>query len=342
METMEGDSEKHIDFDLLAAFLAGECTLKEIAAVEKWLAESPENQKTLDQLGEIWNAEPSNLPFLNVDAAWNNVKAQIHTDEIDAEPAPKRLNSRSFFWISAAAMLILAIGLVWRFLPGGENGPVNSSMMAFESGAEMRIDTLPDGTVIHLNQHSRLEYPTVFAGNERLVKLEGEAFFDVAHNPAKPFRILAGESEVRVIGTSFNLSTKAEKVKVSVQSGKVEFGKQGIAPQKKVLLTKGMAAELPAASEEVKLIQNDVENDLYWKTRKLVFKRTPLLQVVGRLNTLTPDTVVTLDSPIESCPFTSTFEKSSIASIVRVIAATFDFEVTQNENTYQISGQACQ
>ncbi len=336
---MEGDSGKHIDFGLLAAFLAGECTLKEIAAVEKWLAEAPENQKTLDDLREIWDAEPNNLPHLDVDAAWNKVKPQLQTEA--AEPEPKRLNSRSFFWIATAAMLVLAIGIAWRFLPGGEVGPTPPTMLAFESGLEMRTDTLPDGTIINLNKNSRLEYPSEFASNERLVKLEGEAYFDVAHNSAQPFRILAGESEVRVIGTSFNLSTKSEKVKVSVQSGKVEFGKQGAVPKKKVLLTKGMAAELPAASEQVAVIQNDVDNDLFWKTGKLVFKRAPLLQVVSRLNTLSADTIVSINPKVEACPFTSTFEKSSIAFIVQVIAATFDFEVTQNENTYQISGEAC-
>ena len=84
--------------------------------------------------------------------------------------------------------------------------------------------TLPDGSVVALNSNSKLVFPKQFNGDTREVTIEGEAFFDVKPNPEKPFIINAGKAQIKVVGTSFNVSAypETETLEVVVKTGKVQ------------------------------------------------------------------------------------------------------------------------
>ncbi|WP_439484179.1 FecR family protein [Cyclobacterium plantarum] len=81
--------------------------------------------------------------------------------------------------------------------------------------------TLSDGSQIRLNENSEFEFPEAFLNGQRLVRLEGEAFFDITPNPDKPFIVQTGNAEIVVLGTSFNINTH-QATEVTVASGKVK------------------------------------------------------------------------------------------------------------------------
>lgn len=90
---------------------------------------------------------------------------------------------------------------------------------------------LPDGTLVYLNKDSRLTYPKAFDKSERVVVLEGEAFFDVQRDEEHPFVIYSGNTKTEVLGTSFNLKAydKQDEVELTVVSGEVKLSIMGIA-----------------------------------------------------------------------------------------------------------------
>jgi ferric-dicitrate binding protein FerR (iron transport regulator) len=115
---------------------------------------------------------------------------------------------------------------------------------------------LPDGTQVTLNAASSLKYPTAFEGNERRVELTGEAYFEVAHNPQKPFRVVSNNQTVEVLGTHFDLNAYPDEagIKTTLLEGsvKVSAGKlvRVIEPGQQAILVNGLIAVSEANTEE--------------------------------------------------------------------------------------------
>jgi transmembrane sensor len=126
---------------------------------------------------------------------------------------------------------------------------------------------LPDGSVVALNSNSKLVFPKQFKGDTREVTIEGEAFFDVKPNAEKPFIINAGNAQVKVVGTSFNVCAypETETVEVVVETGKVQ------------VISKNN--ELTARLNEVFLVPGEKgtlfnKSSAFWKNRKIKIRIT--------------------------------------------------------------------
>ncbi|SHM64225.1 FecR family protein [Chitinophaga jiangningensis] len=139
--------------------------------------------------------------------------------------------------------------------------------------------TLPDGSRVWLNAGSKLVYPTVFNNNNREVVLEGEGYFEIAANAANPFKVYAGDAEVRVLGTAFNLSSyKNEKQQLVLCSGSVLLAAGGA----ESLLKPGQLAELQP-NEPVKISQVITRHYTAWKEHHLVADHTTLDEILKKL-----------------------------------------------------------
>jgi transmembrane sensor len=97
-------------------------------------------------------------------------------------------------------LVLLCIAGTWWFL----QSPVNETKLRTKRHY-LSKNTLPDGTTVVLNKKSKLSYPVEFTGSTREVFLTGEAFFDVAHNPSKPFKVHTGVFVTKVLGTAFSI-----------------------------------------------------------------------------------------------------------------------------------------
>lgn len=94
------------------------------------------------------------------------------------------------------------------------------------SSANISKVILPDGSIVWLKAYSKLSYPEQFSDTNREVKLEGEALFEVAENPKKPFVITCGELKTTVLGTSFNIRANRKDIEVNVLTGKVALSSE--------------------------------------------------------------------------------------------------------------------
>ena len=154
---------------------------------------------------------------------------------------------------------------------------VEKSWIVVPRGGEYQL-ILPDGTKVWLNSASKLEFPNTFVGDERRVKLAGEAYFEVAKNKAKPFRVEVDRVEVVVLGTSFNIHAYDEAVKTTLVEGAVKLNVAG----KAYSLSPGFEANVDQGG--VKIVKSDVYEQIAWKDGRFVFREKRLEEVMSILS----------------------------------------------------------
>lgn len=145
--------------------------------------------------------------------------------------AAGRFKGRWWMAAAAAAVIFLTAGIWTLFSPRGPEGEKlafldrpDSISTVITSRGETRQIVLSDGSCIQLNAGTVISYPRHFPGNIREVTLiKGEAFFQIAANPAKPFTVTVGQSKTMVLGTSFDIRAYGpeESVRISLLSGKI-------------------------------------------------------------------------------------------------------------------------
>lgn len=338
-----------MDETRLSRFLAGEASETEAAAVRGWLAESEANRRELDRLRRIWAATVTPPPRpVDVDAAWQRLRGQMQSPAATAAPVvPLNSTRRWTVWRVAASIAVL-LGLGWlgyrlAFPPTAVVPPVEVA-----SGNAPRAVTLPDGSRVTLNRASRLRYAAGFDGEIRLVALTGEAFFDVKRNPEKPFVIEAAGTEVRVLGTSFNVNATTPDVAVTVATGTVRFsgkkaGRRTAQTRRpEVVLTKDEAATFRAEADTILKSPRANPNALAYKTRVLLFESTPLSEVIEALNH-TYQANLTLARALRNCPLTVTFENETLDTILGVLADTYRLQIVRGaDGRIAIEGEGCQ
>jgi ferric-dicitrate binding protein FerR (iron transport regulator) len=176
----------------------------------------------------------------------------------------------------AAIIILVASGGYFTFInqyPAGiyPNGQLLSEVSMETSINEMRTETLPDGTVVHLNRETNLSYDrATFNKNRREVRLSGEAFFEVAKNKQKPFFIHYKDLLVHVTGTAFTITSYKEMANTSVW---VKNGTVEVSRNQKLLatLTKDKRLVYDEAKQACKTTEEDWNKTAGWLDGKLVF-----------------------------------------------------------------------
>ena len=145
-------------------------------------------------------------------------------------------------------------------------------------GGEYRL-ILADGTKVWMNSDSKFEFPTVFTGKERRVRLQGEAYFQVQRNEKMPFRIEVNGIEVAVLGTSFNIQAYGELMYTTLVEGAVALNVGGDTFR----LSPGEEAKVN--KRKVRVQKVDVYDRIAWKEGKFVFREKRLeevMEILGR------------------------------------------------------------
>lgn len=202
-----------------------------------------------------------------------NIIALETTEQPSTAPAPFWRSVRGIaasLFIVGATLLFVAVNLL------GDDGVLYATTIG-----EQRSLVLEDGSVIHLNTRSKVN---VRYGPKarRIDLLDGEALFDVAHNPARPFRVHAHGTMTEALGTSFNIYLKGDSTEVAVLEGKISLSRLSDAAS--TLLTVGEKASVASSGDiqAVKIANPDTID--VWRTRQLIFENTTLGEIVREFN----------------------------------------------------------
>lgn len=141
--------------------------------------------------------------------------------------------------------------------------------------------TLPDGTKVWLNAESSLKYPTQFSSSERFVELQGEGYFEVVHDRAKPFIVASNGQQVKVLGTTFNINSYDNEpgTRTTLLSGSVELST--ISNKKTIKLKPGQQGRLVNDGFDVKTV--DTKPFTAWTSNEFQFQGTTLQEVLRQL-----------------------------------------------------------
>jgi transmembrane sensor len=197
---------------LLSRHLTGEATAAETAALQQWLAEDPNHQQQYELLLQLWQAKnnfppsatgPSKISRILQLAAVEEA-LQENNETIPDEPVAQK---KTYAWKVAAVLVALALTtwgvLHWLTLGGVAD---DSHQVVAQRGSRTRA-ILPDGSTVWLNAGSSITYGKTFNDKIREVTLYGEAYFDVVKQPDRPFIVHAGDINIKVLGTSFNVKS---------------------------------------------------------------------------------------------------------------------------------------
>lgn len=166
-----------------------------------------------------------------------------------------------------------------------KNVPVRFAINTIQTpkGGKYQV-RLPDGSKVWLNSASTLSYPTAFTGKERVVKLKGEAYFEIAPNKSLPFRVESDDQIVEVLGTHFNVNsydnedfTKTTLIEGSV---KVILNTKSNISGKTRLLKPGEQSSINSSKSDIKIENVDTEKAIAWKNGYFKFKNTPIQEIM--------------------------------------------------------------
>lgn len=166
---------------------------------------------------------------------------------------------------------------------------------------------LPDGTKVWLNTASSIRYPVAFTKHERTVSLTGEAYFEVARDASKPFKVMAGGSTVQVLGTQFNVSAYEDEhaVTTTLLEGAVNVSRNGNA----VTLKPGQQAVVDGQTGEISQLQADIRLAVAWKNGYFRFDNESIDHIISKISRWYDIQEVTYQGKIED-RFTGTFKRS--------------------------------
>lgn len=324
------------DWELIAKYIKGEATQEEQGQVELWLKADSANAVLLEEIKATWqNSGKLNLD-IKVDKAkaWASIQEKIKEEQkviSITRKAPVYNN-----WIlRAAAILIVGLFATWFFLKTG-----NPELILVQTTNEEKIIVLPDSSKIILNENSTLTYPKAFTANERKVNLVGEAFFEITKNPSLPFIIANNSFDVKVLGTSFNVS--AYKIDttaiVTVVTGTVLFVDKN---EYSELLTVGDVGVLNKRKQRIEKSTNTDLNFMAWKTKKLEFTNTSFTEVCKSLEKYFAVDIVVKDKNILNCTFTGFFENPKLDDVLKVLEKTLNIKAVVNQKNVEITGKGC-
>lgn len=278
--------------------------------------------KEPDLLALLDEAQKEKLKSDMQAAIWLNIKSYEH------KTRKVRFINRGMIKIAAA--ILLPIGIVGIVLMLTRQSVVQTkdivqinNIVQFNKHKEHQMLHLPDGSTVIISAGSKLNYPSSFDSmTKREVYLEGQAYFDISHNAAKPFIVHTGKIETTVLGTAFDIKAWPANadVTVTVTRGKVKVGDQHkilgiITPNQQITFNK----------KEAKAIQKTIDTRPYlvWKEQDLFFDDVTVAEATKLLEDRFNVRIYFNDESISSKRFTTTFLKDE--SLEQVLNSICEF-----------------
>ncbi|MBC3785978.1 FecR family protein [Spirosoma utsteinense] len=300
---------------------------------------------------------------------WQAVSRQIQANE-PSTPFSflSRYRNTGWNWLVAAASILIVLGAGWwvrsRHLPA--SGNVAPKPVAIQSPISQieqknttpkpRLVSLPDGSSVILKQGSQIRYSTQFDAPRRIVHLTGEAYFEVARNPARPFFVYAHGLVTKVLGTSFNVRAYSADtdVVVTVRSGRVAvFTESDETHRQKVespalegiVLTQNQ--QIVFARRAVALIKPSEISPAIARTvfplhaASFVFEARPVGEVFDQLADVYGIRILYDKATLGLCRITADLSDESLSEKMLIICKTIEASYKLTNNQLVVSGQGC-
>lgn len=286
--------------------LQGERTQATEAAFKAWLTD-PSHQRAFARVTETWEIIPG--------------AAMLRARNARAK---RRVAGYGF----AAAAGVAALGVV-AFGGWLMRAPVYATAVG-----QQQTLTLSDGSHVALNTDSKLSID--YSAKERRVRLErGEALFQVAKNPLRPFIVQVGDEQVRAVGTKFDVRRDHGRLVVVLIEGKVVVSRKAsprARPVEIATLTSGQRLTVRSSTEVVAIDRTKIEAAVAWRRGEVMFYDSSLADASAELNRYGSTQVVVGDPELNGLRVSGVFDTQDPSDFARVVADLYHLRLERKDN----------
>lgn len=306
----------NIDNSLLEKYFKGNCTDEEVKLVEAYLSQ-PETPEADEWFQEMYE-ESAGAPVVSM--------------------------KRNIFrrWYSAAAAVAILIGVLgwmwqWQLNSAGKNLVASTWDTLANSGNDIKRLAMTDGSEVWLAPHSSVIYNQQYNDSTRELWLEGEAFFRVKSDQARPFSVHTGKLVTTALGTAFNISTTSKadgSIEVSLLEGKVSVATSAFScilhPGQMIAWRDDLVSFAP--------VNFNLQEVNDWRQGKMVFDKTLLADAFARMQARTGCKIIIDPSIKKDLKVSGTFPASTpVENILEAMQYVHGFKVEKRgNNTYAI------
>jgi transmembrane sensor len=303
----------------------------ERAEFERWRSADPRHAEALAQYDHAWNLFDRPRKTGHAEVMWNELGARSRRRQ-------RRIRAAA----TSVAVMIAAAVLVHTRAPRSEVAPTTTSAVVLVP--EKR--TLPDGSMVELRPGAAIAID--FAGSSRRVTLQrGEAHFQVASDPSRPFLVTADGIEFRAVGTAFSVQLGTGAVELLVTEGRVAVEKPAPisatseAPAKPLAVVPGGNRVLvnltvgrePSLTPVTAVSSAEQEERLAWRAPRLEFSGTLLAEAITLINRHSGVQISLGDPSLSSIELSGYFRADNAEAFLRVLEATFGIKAERTGDT---------
>ena len=326
-----------------------------------WLLQHPQKKDEVEEARNIIFALSNDEGSYDVEdrqkALWSRIQESVNT--IEGTVRRKSIYHTLKFRVLASIFILIASSVIWFFVQKPEGTVLSSAHdsifikeVNYSPSAKMIL--LGDGSKVIVEPKSSIQYPETFKNNIREIKLEGEAFFDVAKDPAKPFVVYSNNLVTQVTGTSFTIrdfkdgnnsfvQVKTGKVSVFTNDDVRENQRKGSHQLEGVLLTPNQ--QVIFSKDESRLIKSLVENPILlgkYVKQSFEFKDTKLTDVFSLIEKAYGVEIIYDDELMEKCQLNASLNDMSLFDKMRLICKGANVKYEILDSKIIVTGKGCE
>ncbi|MDR3060800.1 MAG: FecR family protein [Dysgonamonadaceae bacterium] len=262
---------------------------------------------------------------INTDEAWKVLYNRLKQEDLIPE---EKTAHRIQPWNLAAAILLLCLLTGTGIFMLSDKQKNNLLSKTNNDVGTTLVTTLEDGSIVYLAGQTSVYYPPLFSGDERRVKIEGDALFDVRKEPERPFLVETKHILVKVHGTTFRIHTNKGNFpfELSVKHGLVEITKKS--DGKSILASTGETVSLEGGN----LVKKDTEGEFTQFTSTMKFKDEPLENILKVLKENSGTNIVLESEDLKNQVLTVTFKNQSVNSMVKTICIALNLSFAEKSD----------
>lgn len=315
-------SENPIPWDILILHLKGESTAADEQRLAEWTAQG-ENAFLLEELTDLWDKIQQNAGNYRPDTSyyWNELSRRLHLSEATGQPAPPQppTKVRRLSWQQWTAAACAGLLIALSFFVGGRWASQPDVTLQYANLSGKSQATLPDRSQVWLHTRTTLQCDITPSVQERRIRLEGEAFFDVTHDSERPFIVQTGDLLIRVHGTRFNVEAfpEDENIYVSLEQGSVSVN----TPTAGCFLHPGETATYNKQSHSLQITSSDIAFTTSWMKDELLFEQRSLADICHSLERWYHVSISLHPAIAQAYRFTFSLRNESLEDILRLMSS---------------------
>ena len=324
--------QENIPWELIISKFKQEISEGDNEQLMRW-ADNPECQAILEELNTLWQKIQERSADYTPDKEyyWKELSARINKARQPEKVVPqKTIPLRRLYRYAAVACIVLVVSIGITYYWGTETGKKSETEQVYTCMNGKSKVFLPDGTEVWLHANTALAYGNDFQESNRLVRLSGEAYFEVTRNEQQPFIVQTEGMQVVVHGTKFNVESSADAAesRVSLIEGSVSLETSS----ENILLKPGEIAIYNKKNSSLEIESGDVAFEKLWANDELFLSNKPLGEICHFLSKWY-DVEINVDEELkDKYMYTFTLRNEPLEEIIRLMTRINPIAYSFNEN----------